>query len=402
MLSETSFRAIIVMPAYRLNVYGFLASRELLDEPTNRSGTVGNLGFWDQRLALQWTYTNISYFQGDPSNITVAGYSAGSHSVFYQLAYDLDYPPEKRIIKRVCMHANGPGIQPKSLQEHQEHFDELLAVLKISMALPASEKLKLLRETKPAAFRKAINKMKLHQFRATTDGHFVKDDLFQQLDDGTFAKKLLESNVKVLIGESANEHHMYANHYAPKNHPEAVYQRLLADYPKWAVDTLREVYFKDGSLPAGVKSWRELFGHIYADIQVHASERGFLYALIRGGAGGLIYRYHIAWRSEVSWSAKKLGATHWSDNVIWFFGDGKSLPEVEKAVVRTTFLDQYSKFVKGEAIDWQTKGPLQIRRLGSDGKIEIWQDEWWEEKLRVWRALHTAMPKQNLGPRASL
>jgi carboxylesterase type B len=402
MLSETSFRAIIVMPAYRLNVYGFLASQELLYESTNRSGTVGNMGFWDQRLALQWTYTNISYFQGNPSNITVAGYSAGSHSVFYQLAYDLDYPPEKRIIKRVCMHANGPGVQPKSLQEHQEHFDELLVVLKISTAFPASEKLKRLRETKPATFRKATNKMRLHQFRAVTDGHFVKDDLFQRLEDGTFAKKLLESNVEILIGESVNEHHMYANHYTPKNNPEAVYKRLLADYPKWAVDKLREVYFQDGSLPAGVKSWRELFGRIYADIQVHASERGFVDALIRGGAGDLIHRYHIAWRSDVTWSAKKFGATHWSDNVIWFFGDGKSLPETEKVMVRSAFLDQYSKFVRGEAINWQTNGPLQIRRLVDNGKIEIWQDEWWEEKLRVWKALQTAMPKAKLGLRSSL
>jgi carboxylesterase type B len=231
LLSEASFDAIIVMPAYRLNVYGFLASHELLNDPKNRSGTVGNLGFWDQRLALQFTYTNISYFGGNPSSITVAGYSAGAHSVFYQLAYDLDYPPQKRIIKRAIMHANGPGVQPKALQEHQEHFDELLSVLRISNSLPASEKLRLLRETSPVEFRKAIRKMKLHEIRAVTDGHFVKTNLFQELNDGTFAKKMLASNVQILIGESANEHFSYSQHRAPKANADAVYQRLLADYP---------------------------------------------------------------------------------------------------------------------------------------------------------------------------
>ena len=386
------------MPAYRLNIFGFLASSELLNDPTNQSGTVGNLGFWDQRLALQWTYTNISYLSGNSSNITVAGYSAGAHSVFYQLAYDLDYPPEKRIIKRVCMHANGPGVQPKPLEEHQEQFDELLNVLKISSSLPANEKLKLLRETTPAAFRKAINKMKLHQFRAATDGHFVKANLFQELDNGTFATKLLASNVQVLIGESANEHFMYANHRSPKNNPDAVYQRLLADYPKWTVSALKEIYFPNDTLPTGVKSWRELFGRIYADLQVHASERGFVDALMRGGAGHLIHRYHIDWRSEITWSQKKFGATHWSDNVIWFYGDGKTLPKQEQAIIKAAFQDGYGRFVRGEDIQWQGNGARQLRRLKSNGDVDVWEDEWWDEKLRVWKALQEAMPSQMSTP----
>lgn len=46
---------------------------------------MGNYGFWDQRLALEWTYKNISYFGGDASNITVAGYSAGKPWIAYVL-----------------------------------------------------------------------------------------------------------------------------------------------------------------------------------------------------------------------------------------------------------------------------------------------------------------------------
>jgi carboxylesterase type B len=382
------------MPTYRLNIYGFLASQELLNEPMNRSGTVGNHGFWDQRLALQFTYTNISYFGGNPSNITVAGYSAGAHSVFYQLAYDLDYPPEKRIIKRVIMHANGPGVQPKTLQEHQEEFDELLSVLKISSSLSASEKLRLLRETSPAAFRKAVKKMKLHEFRAITDGHFVKANLFQELEDGRFAKKLLASNVQILIGESANEHFSYSQHRTPKANAAALYQRLLADYPRWAVDVLREQYFKDGTLPPGCKSWKELFGHIYADMQVHASERGFIDSLTRGGAGHLVSRYRIEWRSDITWSPKQFGATHWSDNVLWFFGDGKALPNREKEIVRKAFLNEYGKFVRGETVDWGTSSPLEARRLKADGTIDVWRDDLWEEKLTLWRALQSAKSTQ--------
>ena len=78
-LSETDCRCIVVMPAYRLNVFGFLSSKELVEESPAFSDPYGaNFGFWDQRLALQWTYDNIKYFGGNRNNITLAGYSAGT------------------------------------------------------------------------------------------------------------------------------------------------------------------------------------------------------------------------------------------------------------------------------------------------------------------------------------
>lgn len=96
--------AIIVMPAYRLNLFGFLASKELQAEAEKHGETVGNMGFWDQRTALEWTSKNIKYFGGDASNITVGGYSAGSHSAFHQLAHELYFvPDDKAIIKRCIM-----------------------------------------------------------------------------------------------------------------------------------------------------------------------------------------------------------------------------------------------------------------------------------------------------------
>lgn len=72
-MTETGFEAIIVAPAYRLNVFGFIASKELQDEAARSGEAAGNLGFWDQRTALEWTAENIGYFGGNAKNITVAG-----------------------------------------------------------------------------------------------------------------------------------------------------------------------------------------------------------------------------------------------------------------------------------------------------------------------------------------
>lgn len=99
-MSETAFKAIVVMPAYRLNAFGFLAGKELEDEARGNNEAYSNFGFWDQRTALEWTHDRITSFGGDKDNITVAGYSAGSYSTFQQLTYDVYLPERSAIIKR--------------------------------------------------------------------------------------------------------------------------------------------------------------------------------------------------------------------------------------------------------------------------------------------------------------
>ncbi len=70
---------IMITITYRLGIFGYFASQELIDESTNN--TTGNYGLLDQIKALEWVNKNASYFGGDKNNITVAGESAGSSSV---------------------------------------------------------------------------------------------------------------------------------------------------------------------------------------------------------------------------------------------------------------------------------------------------------------------------------
>ncbi|OOF92869.1 hypothetical protein ASPCADRAFT_133260 [Aspergillus carbonarius ITEM 5010] len=71
---------IFVSANYRLGGFGFLPGQRVRDDGA------ANLGLQDQRLALQWVADNIQAFGGDPNRVTIWGQSAGSHSVFHQMA----------------------------------------------------------------------------------------------------------------------------------------------------------------------------------------------------------------------------------------------------------------------------------------------------------------------------
>ncbi|KAK5699248.1 hypothetical protein LTR17_023415 [Elasticomyces elasticus] len=67
---------------YRLGAFGFLSSDEVY-----RKGVV-NAALLDQHLALQWVQKYIHLFNGDPTQVTISGESAGGGSVMLQdMAY---------------------------------------------------------------------------------------------------------------------------------------------------------------------------------------------------------------------------------------------------------------------------------------------------------------------------
>ncbi|KAH7082985.1 Alpha/Beta hydrolase protein [Paraphoma chrysanthemicola] len=385
-LDESISKCIIVAPAYRLNLFGFLASSAL---SSSCPDVATNVGFWDQRMALQWTFENISYFGGNASNITVAGYSAGAHSVFHQLAYDLGVPDNKAIIKRAMMLSNGPGMQPKSLDEAQHQYEEIITALGISTTLPPPEQLKRLRAKSAKDLIAATNNIKLHQFRGVTDGTFVRPTLLNDVSNGTFARLMRRRGVKLMLGECSDEHFVYGTWRPPQSGYANMLHRLEADYSHNAVKVLMEHYFPGGKLGSQFKSWQEAFGHIYADVQVHALERGMVDALIRHGVGDLVFRYRIEWRAECVEKKfpKNWGVTHTADMPMWFWGNGWVLTEGEKEIVREGIHEPLRRFLRGEEeVGWGTKG-LQIRTLKADGRVEIEEDVRLDAGLELWKKL---------------
>lgn len=96
---------VVVTVNYRLGVFGFLAHPELSAEASYKGS--GNYGLLDQALALQWVKDNIAAFGGNPNQVTIAGESAGSISVSYQMAS----PLSKNLIHG-AIGESGAGIDP--------------------------------------------------------------------------------------------------------------------------------------------------------------------------------------------------------------------------------------------------------------------------------------------------
>lgn len=391
LMSETDFEAIIVAPAYRLNAFGFLVSRDLQEEAARNGETSGNMGFWDQRLALEWTAQNIEFFNGDAHNITVGGYSAGAHSTFQQLAHELYFVPEtEAIIKRVIMWSNSPGVQPKTIVDLQKQADEFMIALGIPLDLSPKEKLRRLRATRAEDCVLVQDTMSLSEFRALTDNRFVSCDLIASINSGEFGQRMKSRGIRLMNGECRDEHFNYQSWRTPSDSYDACHVRLCADYPADVVTTLMNHYCgPNHSLPSGITDWPDLFGRIYANMQVHCLERGFVHRLCAGGLvpGTDILRYRFDWRAQCvdNILPPEWLVTHATDLAIWFWGGTYgTLTEQEKLTCRP-FNRALAAFLKGEKVCWKGITSMQqMKRLRSDGGIDVCTDDKWQDALHIW------------------
>ena len=286
------------------------------------------------------------------------------------------------------MLSNGPGMQPRSVAETELQYNQLLSRLSISSKLSVSQKLERLRNTPAQNIVHAAGDIALHEFRAISDGVFVRDDLFREINSGDFGKRLKQAGVKIMLGECRDEHRAYAIWRAPKNSAESMFKRLCADYTPQGCEKLMQIFCPGNVLPDGASDWSEMFGRVYANVQVHCMQRGLLNGLFEAGLqpGTDILRYRINWRIKGAWAPIEWGVTHATDVPIWFLGNGNILDDDEKAIAKR-WLEPLSSFLKGKDASWGTTGPKEMRRLNEMGEVDIWEDDQWLKGQEVWELL---------------
>ena len=82
---------IVASLNYRLGAFGFLY--------LGTDEAPGNMGLYDQAMAMQWIKDNVHFFGGNPNSITVFGESAGAGSITAHLLS----PVSKHLVKRAIL-----------------------------------------------------------------------------------------------------------------------------------------------------------------------------------------------------------------------------------------------------------------------------------------------------------
>jgi len=158
---------VVVTCNYRLNIFGFFAHPELSAEAPYKAS--GNYGMLDQLAALQWVQKNIAAFGGNPKQVTIAGESAGSIGVSYQMAS----PLAKGLIAGAIGESGAgitPTMAPVSLDVAEKagvDFTKNAGINSIGQlrALPARDIYELYNESKKFGF------------PVVTDGYFLPKTL---------------------------------------------------------------------------------------------------------------------------------------------------------------------------------------------------------------------------------
>ena len=121
---------------YRVGIFGFLAHPALSSESGDKVS--GNYAILDQIAALTWVKNNIAKFGGDPTNVTIAGQSAGSSNVHSLVSS----PMAKGLFKNaVAMSFNTLTSNPSTLKQKEDEGTKLFEgkTLKQMRAMSADE-----------------------------------------------------------------------------------------------------------------------------------------------------------------------------------------------------------------------------------------------------------------------
>ncbi|MCP9762186.1 carboxylesterase/lipase family protein [Lacihabitans soyangensis] len=206
---------VVVTCNYRLNVFGNFAHPELSAE-TSYKGS-GNYGLLDQVAAMKWVQKNIAAFGGDPKKVTIAGESAGSISVSYQMASPLGKDLIAGAIGESGAGIN-PTLAPVTLAEAEKQGAEFAKNAGVLS-------LKQLRALSSRELYEMYNESKRFGFPVVLDGYFLPKTLPEIFN----AKQ--QAQVPLLLGWNSAEIPGGAFMFGMPNTTENFITRVKKEYP---------------------------------------------------------------------------------------------------------------------------------------------------------------------------
>ncbi|MBS0385526.1 MAG: carboxylesterase family protein [Proteobacteria bacterium] len=319
---------IVVSINYRLGILGYLAHPELSAESPDHIS--GNYGLMDQIQALRWVHENIEAFGGDPSNVTIAGESAGGLSVMYLMA-----APSARGLFAKAIAESAYMVSAQELKQRNHGTPAAEDTGAHLVAALHAPNIAALRAMDAQAITDASAAMGFFPF-LTIDGHLLQRQLVDTFDRGE------QAHVPVLAGFNAGEIRSLRFLTPPPPATQAAYEAAIRErYNDLAPEFLR-LYPGDHMQESMWATTRDaLYGWTAERLVAKQSaigQRGFLYLFDHGYPSMEAAQLHAFHASELPYVFGNLDRTP----PLW-----PAIPDTQQEhALADAILDYWSSFAR--------------------------------------------------------
>ncbi|SMR46709.1 unnamed protein product [Zymoseptoria tritici ST99CH_1E4] len=311
---------IVVTVNYRTNVFGFASSDEIpLDQR--------NLGFYDQRLGLDWVQRNIAAFGGSPNKVTLFGESAGSFSIDALLtSYSKDdRPPFRGAILESGQISYSASANPSTVPA----WNQLAA----SFNCPESSTLECLRNVPATDIKKYIEENALH-FNYAFDGVTAFRDAANRRKNGQIAK------IPILIGSNAQEGRIFQVGQNSQEASRAYIDAISGN--QTAYGNMIEAAFPLGS--PGITSYYDQISQINTEYRFQC---GSAKVANDSAASGIpAWRYYFNASFPNTQKFPQLGVYHASEIPIVFGTYPRTNVTTQQYALSTAIMGMWARFAK--------------------------------------------------------
>ncbi|MCO5295456.1 MAG: carboxylesterase family protein [Fimbriimonadaceae bacterium] len=350
---------VVVLVAYRLGAFGFLELGDVLGEPY--VGT-GDNGIRDLEAALRWIRENAEAFGGDPSQVTIAGQSAGAKDVAALMAAK----SARGLFSRAIMES-GSGQTIHSEDSAGEVVRGLLAALDLRTS-DANQLLSMPAE----AILEGQNRL---------DARYAHNFPFRPLVGGDYLPKrpvdMVEGTVPLLIGTNRDESIAFL---APADADLPIRSREVSNLDFSKVSAM-EARYREAfpGMSTLVRKVRLLTAEEYWIPSVRFAEAH----ASRGGQTWMVRFDHTPSHSE--------------DPHVGFAAHGAELPFVWSHHPGWTMHETWVAFIQGRSPQWPRYDAHRraTRIFGQDGSTSVEDDPGGRER-HLWDGVMVLEPEECL------
>ncbi|XP_070593976.1 cholinesterase-like isoform X2 [Erythrolamprus reginae] len=347
---------IVVTINYRLGALGFLYLPP---------AAPGNLGLWDQQLALEWIKENAAVFGGDSSRVTVLGHSAGAASVnFHLLAPKSQDLFAQAVMQSGTANAYWAWRTPEEAKRLALEFAHLLGCsednnISIVHCLQTKNASELVQHETAVSSKSFFEDF---PFTPTIDGEFLLGDPEKLMEKGQIQVK------PVLVGATSDEAATYVPYIFSNITQNLINQEQLLKgiglfVPNATEDFIRTIAMRYSEGLHGPAQYRSALSHFYTDRIIACPSKETAENIRETGSPvyAYLFAHHPSWSIWSEW----IGAPHGVE-VPFVFGTLESMMPVNQ-----TYTEAETRLSRKMMHYW-----AEFARTGNPTGLAATKDEW--------------------------